>query len=132
MPRSADEVMDTLGDGLRTRNVAAIRALYADDVRIWHASTAVEQGKEENLAFLASIFTLVSELEYRDVQRHLIDGGVVQQHCVAGVFLDGSSVPDLHACVIVKLRDGQIARVEEYFSADSWAEVWARLEPPQS
>ena len=53
MFRSASEVMDALGEALRARNLESIRALYADNVRVWHASTGVEQDKEENPAICA-------------------------------------------------------------------------------
>jgi hypothetical protein len=57
----------------------------------------------------------------------LIDGGIVQQHRLIGAFDDGRAMPDLYACLVIKVRDAQIVSIEEYFDGSIYAEVWDRI-----
>lgn len=127
MKNEANEAADALGAAIHARDAAAIRAIYSDDAVVWHASTGTSQTKEENVAMLAAVFSITSRLEYCDVRRHMIDGGLVQQHRLVGIFEDGQPMPDLHACLVIKVQDGLITRIDEYFDGATYTEVWERL-----
>jgi ketosteroid isomerase-like protein len=118
---------DALGAAIRARSTAQISALYSDDIVVWHGSTGKGMGKKENMAMLAGIFELTAELEYRNIRRFLIDGGIVQQHQVVGKFSDGKPIPVLEVCMIMKMRDGLLTHIDEYFDSQCFAEVFARL-----
>jgi ketosteroid isomerase-like protein len=118
---------DALGAAIRQRDANAIRALYADDIIVWHGSTNQSQTKDENAELLASIFSITARLEYADIRRHLIDGGIVQQHRLIGAFDDGRAMPDLYACLVSKVRDAQTVSIAEYFDGSIYAEVWDRI-----
>jgi len=120
-------IADALGAAIHARDANAIRAIYADDIVVWHGSTGKAQGKEENAGLLAGVFQITSSLKYVDIKRHAIDGGLVQQHRLVGVFDNGKPMPDLNACLVIKVNDGKITRIEEYFDGSIYAEVWARL-----
>jgi limonene-1,2-epoxide hydrolase len=119
---------DALGAAIHARSTAQIDAVFADDIVVWHGSTGVGMSKIENIGLLGGVFQLTSELEYRDIRRHLIPGGIVQQHRLCGVFADGKKLPDLNACLVMQIRGGRISRIEEYFDGSTYAEVWARLD----
>jgi len=123
----AFQVANALGAAIHARNAIAIRAIYADDIAVWHGSTGKAQTKEENAGLLAGVFQITSALEYVDIKRHAIDGGLVQQHRLVGTFSDGKPMPDLNACLIIKVKDGKITQIEEYFDGATYAEVWERL-----
>lgn len=127
MSEEAIKAADALGAAINARDADAIRAIYADDIVVWHASTGAAQTKEENAGLLAAVFSITSSLEYHNVRRHAIEGGLVQQHRLVGAFDDGRAMPDLHACLVVKVRDGLITRIDEYFDGATYAEVWERL-----
>jgi limonene-1,2-epoxide hydrolase len=127
MNSNARALADALGAAIQARNAEQIRAIYAAGVKIWHANTNAAQTGEENANFLARIFAITSELSYRDVRRYDIDGGVVQQHRLTGKFKDGKPLPDLHACMVIKVAEGKIVSIEEYFDSATFAEVWQRL-----
>lgn len=127
MQNEAFKMADALCAAIHARDANAIRAIYADDIVVWHGSTGKAQTKEENAGFLAAVFRIASSLTYVDIKRHVIDGGVVQQHRLVGVFDNGKPMPDLHACLVIKVKDGKITRIEEYFDGSIYAEVWARL-----
>jgi ketosteroid isomerase-like protein len=130
VPEILDEavrVADGLGAAIHARDAAAIRALYADDVIVWHGSTNQAQTKDENAGLLANVFSITSRLEYVDIRRHLVDGGIVQQHRLVGIFDNGRPMPDLQACLVIKVRDGKIVRIDEYFDGSIYSEVWERI-----
>jgi ketosteroid isomerase-like protein len=107
-------------DAIANRLIAAIEAgdrdalgaLYADDVVVWHNTDQVEMTKEQNLASLDALAAMTTSRRYADVRRHVIDGGFVQQHVLNLEWGSGSGV--LPGCVVVQLRDGLIARIDEY------------------
>ena len=115
MSEEANNAADALGAAISARDADAIRSIYADDIVVWHASTGAAQTKEENAGLLAAVFSITSRLEYHDVRRHTIDGGLVQQHRLVGAFSDGRAMPDLHACLVIKVRGKLITRIDEYF-----------------
>lgn len=127
MSNEARNVADALGKAIAERDVEQIRALYDDSMVVWHASTNAEQSKEENAGLLAGVFAITSEMEYKDIRRHDIEGGVVQQHRLTGKFDNGKPLPDLHACLVIKVANGKITRIDEYFDSPAFAEVWERL-----
>jgi hypothetical protein len=59
----------------------------------------------------------------RGVRRHAIDGGFVQQHVLNLEWGSGSGA--LPGCVVVQLRDGLIARVDEYLDGATIASFGA-------
>jgi ketosteroid isomerase-like protein len=123
---------DALGAAIHARDADAIRAIYADDIVVWHGSTGQAQSKDENAGLLGGVFQITSALEYVDIKRHLIDGGIVQQHRLVGRFDDGQPMPDLNACLVIKVRGGRIIGIEEYFDSATYDEVWRRLAELQS
>lgn len=120
-------VADKLGAAIASLNAENIRAIYADDVVIWHPAFGQEMGKAENSGLLAQVFMLADELHYEEIRRHEIPDGVIQQHVLTGRFTDGTPIPRLQVCMIIKVRDGLITRIEEYFDAGTFAPVWERL-----
>jgi ketosteroid isomerase-like protein len=127
MPNEAIEVAEALGRAINARSREQFNALYADDVVVWHSNTGKGMGKAENIGLLAGVFALTSQLQYVNIRRHLIDGGCVQQHQLTGTFKDGTPMPTLEACLVIKVRNGQITRIDEYFDGQSFDEVWKRL-----
>ena len=128
MSSEAEKIATALGAAIHARDAAAIQAIYADDIIVWHGSTGQAQTKNENVAMLAGVFEITSRLEYVDIRRHAIEGGIVQQHRLVGVFEDGRPMPDLHACLVIQVRGGAIVRIDEYFDGSVYAEIWNRLQ----
>jgi ketosteroid isomerase-like protein len=123
----AVKAADALGAAIHARDPEAIRAIYADDIVVWHGSTGQAQTKDENAGFLAGVFRITSALQYLDIKRHAIAGGIVQQHRLVGTFDDGKAMPDLNACLVIKVAGGLITSIDEYFDGATYAEVWERL-----
>lgn len=101
--------------------------LYASDARIWYAATNRMQSREENVAMLGAVFGVMQQVAYEDVTRYSIDGGFVQHHVIRGCFHDGTRTPELHAAMVVTVRDGKITMLREWFDSAQFGEVWRRL-----
>ncbi len=127
MSESAIAVVEALGKAIHDRDVPLLKTLYADDIAVWHAFSNTEQDKDQNIGLLADVFAVTSELEYINIRRYLIEGGVVQQHSLVGRFADGTPMPALHACLFIWVRGNQISRIEEYFDSAAFGELGARL-----
>jgi ketosteroid isomerase-like protein len=127
MSAQALQAAEALTAAIGARSSAQVAAIYADDIEVWHASTRTSATKAQNVALLDGVFQLTSELRYVNIRRHLIDGGIVQQHQLVGKFNDGKVLPVLEACLVIKVRDGKITEIEEYFDGQTFAEVWSRL-----
>jgi ketosteroid isomerase-like protein len=127
MTSQADAVMDELGRAISSRDISRLRALYKEDVVVWHAATGQRQSKEENCALLQRLFEITSQLCYRNVRRFSIEGGAVQQHCLTGRFSCGTDIPELEVCMVVKVEDGKIISLDEYFDVATFNPVWERL-----
>jgi len=111
--RSANEVADQIFAAIEAGDAAMVASLYAVDVIVWHNNDGVEQTKEQNLRVLHWLVRNTVSREYRAVRRFAIDGGFVQQHDLHLVFDDGRTA-DLPACVVAKVSNGVITRIDEY------------------
>lgn len=127
MTNTAYEAADALGAAIAGLDADELRRLYADDIVVWHGASNNGLGKDENIGLLSALFAVVSKLEYQDIVRHEIEGGLVQQHRLTGTFDDGTAIPALNACMVIKVRDGKITRIDEYFDAATFGPVWTRL-----
>ena len=108
---SADTIADRLIGAIEAGDREALGALYADDVVIWHNTDQVEMTKEQNLASLDALTAMTTARRFSGVRRHTIDGGFVQQHVLNLGWSSGSGA--LPGCVVVRVRDGLILRIDE-------------------
>lgn len=109
----AEDVANALFAAIERRDVDAVAALYTDDAVIWHNFDRVEQPRDQNLAVLAWMTRHVDNLRYTDIQRHVIDGGFVQQHVLRGTAKNGAEL-EVPCCLVVRVDGEQIARIDEY------------------
>src|SRR3546814_19948479 len=111
----------------RARDEAGFASIYTDEEGIWHNNTNAIQTKTENAALLGEIFAIVDSLYYADIKRLPTSEGFVQHHVVRGVFKDGTPVPELHACIVARVTNGKISRLNEFMDPAQFQEVWDRL-----
>lgn len=81
--------------------------------------------RSDALAIAAAVFNATSELGYRNVRRHPIDGGFIQQHQLVGRLADGTQIPPVEICMVIKVRDGKLISVEEYFDLSKLSAAFA-------
>jgi uncharacterized protein len=117
-----DVLGDRLFEAICTGDLDAVADLYADDVVIWHNYDQVGQTKEENLRVLRWLSRNVQNLRYDDIQRHPIDDGFVQQHVLRGVVPGGEKL-DVPACMVVRVSNERITRIDEYLDTAQLASL---------
>jgi uncharacterized protein len=98
-------------------DVAALEGLLAEDVRHWLNISGEERGRDEILARVAQEGQHVATATFDVRRRTETPDGFVLQVTVRGETAGGApfSIP---ACLIVAVRDGKVARIDEYASVD--------------
>jgi ketosteroid isomerase-like protein len=94
-------------------DIEAVRGCYAPDAAIWHNFDNVDQGVEDNLKVLGWMSGVLKERRYDILRRVEIPGGYLQQHVLRGKLRSGADF-SMPACLVVQVKDGRIARLEEY------------------
>lgn len=112
--------IETLGErfaaALAAGDIAALDAMFTRDFEVWYNFSDETLGREQALKFFASYFTAV-QVRFRDVRRLPTPDGWVQQHRVDARGADGLRIENLPAIIVFTLRDGKIARIEEYLDS---------------
>ena len=107
---------DRLLRAIERGDLEAIADCYAPDARIWHNFDQHEQTVEENLRTLRWMDKRLKNRKYEVASRQSFSGGYVQQHVLTGTLADGQAFR-MPACLVVTVRDGRIARLEEYLDS---------------
>jgi ketosteroid isomerase-like protein len=111
--------MDTLSlarrfiEAVEAGDVPTARSCLADDALIWHNFDEVEQTVDQNMALLEWMMGRCTERRYELTRLEEIEGGYLQQHVLRLVSRSGEKIT-LHACVVVRVANGRIQRIEEY------------------
>lgn len=111
-----DALIDRFFAAIEAGDVDLVRALYTPDAVIWHNDDLLEQSVEDNLRVLGGLHRVLSDLSYEVVRRADVEDGVLQQHVLRGSLPDGSQVA-LHCAMYLRVRDGKVARIEEYLDS---------------
>ena len=115
MTTRADTIAEKIAEAMTSRDVNKLDRLFHADIVLWQAPTGQVVPRSAYLAMSAAVFNATSELGYRNVRRHRIEGGFIQQHQLVGRRADGTPIPAVEICMIIKFRDDQLTSVEEYF-----------------
>lgn len=104
---------DRFIDAIERGDVDTVRAIYADDARIWHNFDLLEVSAEDNARQVRWFASRLVAMKYTEIRRVLIDGGFVQQHVLRGTAPNGDTVA-VHAMLRVYVVGDRITRLEEY------------------
>lgn len=108
-----DELADRFFAAVSAGDTATLTTLYAPDARIWHNDENAEETVAENLRVLRWLSRTVQDLRYEDIRRYDLADGFAQQHVLRG-HLPGHGDLEVPASLFVRVRDGLIARIDEY------------------
>jgi len=111
-------------DAIERGEIASVSACYHDDVVVWHNTGGGVSDKADNLAVLRRLVAITMERTYSNRIISVFDGGFVEQHCATLRMLDGTR-HSIDACIVCRVQDGQIIRLEEYFDDAQVAPVRA-------
>lgn len=123
-PNKTAHLANRFFDAIEAGDIAAVADCYADDAVIWHNTDGQESSKIENLSILADFVRQLPVRRYEDRRLTVTADGFVQQHTLRCPRRDGSP-RELHAVLVCQVRDGRIARLDEYFDSAQLA-AWRR------
>jgi ketosteroid isomerase-like protein len=101
---------------IQAGDAEAVRACYAPDAKIWHNNDGVEQTVDQNLRVLAWFARTLPDRKYNVVRREALSDGFLQQHVLEATLPDGTAW-SMDACVVVRMRNGLITRLDEYLDS---------------
>jgi ketosteroid isomerase-like protein len=101
---------------IQAGDIDAVRACYAPDAKLWHNNDGIEQTVDQNLRVLAWFARTLPDRKYRVLRREALPDGFLQQHVLEATLPDGTAW-SMDACVVVRMRDGLITRLDEYIDS---------------
>lgn len=108
------DVADQLFDAITNGDIAAVTALWDDDVVVWKVADR-DRDKERALRVIGWFIGTTTDRRYEILERHVIDGGFMQQHILHATARNGGSIA-MRVCIVIKVGgNGLITRIDEYF-----------------
>lgn len=109
---------------IQAGDAAAVRAFYAPDAKIWHNIDDVEQTVDQNLKSLAWFVRTLPDRIYRVQRIAPLPDGFLQQHVLEATLPNGERWA-MDACVVVRIENGKIVRLDEYLDSAKTAQLVA-------
>jgi len=109
-------------DAIQAGDAEAVRACYHPDAKLWHNSDGIEQTVDQNMKVLDWFVRTLPDRNYRVLRREALPDGFMQQHVLEATLPDGSKWA-MDACVVVRIEDGLITRLDEYLDSARSAEL---------
>lgn len=108
-------VADRLFTAIEAGDVAAVAAMWSEDVSVWHAGDNRPSGKERAIRVIEWFVGATADRRYDVLDRQFFPGGFVQQHLLHGTTRSGAPY-SLRVGIIIRVgRDTLITRIDEYF-----------------
>jgi ketosteroid isomerase-like protein len=101
---------------IQAGDVDAVRGCYAPDAKIWHNHDGLEQTVDQNLRAVKWFVRTLPDRFYRVQRVEPLPDGFVQQHVLEATLPDGTRWA-MDACVVVRMADGLITRLDEYIDS---------------
>ena len=103
-------------DAIQRGDVQAMRDAYAPGAPIWHNTDRIEQTIDENVKVLEWFIRTLPDRKYTVIRREALSDGFLQQHILSATLPDGTHW-EMDACVVVRMKDGKITRLDEYMDS---------------
>jgi len=101
---------------IQSGDTDTVRACYAPDAKLWHNSDGIEQTVDQNMKVLDWFIRTLPDRNYRVLRREALHDGFLQQHVLEATLPDGSKWA-MDACVVVRIENGVITRLDEYLDS---------------
>jgi ketosteroid isomerase-like protein len=110
---------------IQAGDAETVRACYAPDARIWHNNDGIEQTVDQNMRVLNWFMRTLPDRRYRVIRREALPDGFLQQHVLEATLPDGAPWA-MDACLVVRMADGRITRLDEYIDSAKAAALTAK------
>lgn len=117
---------DRFFGAIEAGDISGVASCYARDAIIWHNDDKLETGPAQNLEVLRQFIANVPKRVYANRRFFPVEGGFIQQHDTELHLSDGR-VLSLPVCIVFKVVDGKIQRLDEYLDRDT-LNRWSRGE----
>ena len=117
------ELCNRFFDAYQDRRVDVLAELYADDCIVWHNVFGRETTRDQNLEAYPNSYAGQRRRTYNDRIINTFDDGFVIQYSLNGVQHNGHR-GSLWICIVGRVRDGKITRIDEYMDSGKFA-AWA-------
>lgn len=109
------EVADRLFDAIQSGDSAAVEAMWADDVLVWHSGDRRDNDRARALRVIFWFIDHTTQRRYEILDRRMFGDGFVQQHVLHATGTNGNTIA-MRVCIVIIVRaDGLISRIDEYF-----------------
>jgi ketosteroid isomerase-like protein len=124
--RLAHDFITATGDG----DLETVAAMYAPGAVIWINATGTEMPAADGIGVLAALHRRAAAVRYEVLEVIPTAQGYVQRHIlhVTVPAREDRPAQDLAvpACLVVRVRDGLITRLDEYLDSGQIAPLFAR------
>jgi ketosteroid isomerase-like protein len=114
------ELCERFFDAYEHKRADVLDSLYSDDCIIWHNVFGKDTTREDNIAAMR-VDKGQRRRTYNDRHIDVFHDGFVIQYSLNGVMYDGHTGPALSICIVGKVRDGKITRIDEYMDSSKFA-----------
>ena len=111
-------------EAVEAGDLDALRELYLEDAVLWQNLSGQPVGREQAVKTVRWLRGALQQLRYEDVRVAPTPDGFVQQQTMVAVTADGQPLR-VDACLVATLRDGRIARIDEYLDSGQLAPLRA-------
>ena len=118
------DLAERLFKAIEAADIDTVKDIYAPDAEIWHNTDGLTQSPSDNVRTLTWVTTNLQDLAYTDIRRSATDDGFVQQHVLVATNRAGQRV-EVPACIVVRIADGHITRLDEYLDSANVAQITA-------
>ncbi|MEY3361590.1 MAG: hypothetical protein RL531_1309 [Actinomycetota bacterium] len=124
--RLAHEFITATGDG----DLETVAAMYAPDAVIWINATGTEMPAADGLDVLAALHRRAAAVRYEVLEVIPTAEGYVQRHVLHVTVPAREDRPAqelaVPACLVVRVHEGRITRLDEYLDSAQIAPLFAR------
>jgi len=115
------ELCETFFDAYQDRRLDILDRVLADDCIIWHNVFGRDTTKADNLAGFADSYRGQRRRTYDDRIVDTFHDGFVIRYQLRGVQSSGHT-GSLWICIVGRVRDGRITRIDEYMDSSKFYE----------
>jgi ketosteroid isomerase-like protein len=109
-------------DAVERGDIEALKSFYAPNAKIWHNTDGLEQTPEDNVQTLKGFVSRIRDRRYADRRLHVFPEGFVHQHTLSGTKTKDGAQVSLTACIVCRVENGRITRLDEYFDSAAVAQ----------
>ncbi|MCU0268852.1 MAG: nuclear transport factor 2 family protein [Acidimicrobiales bacterium] len=106
------ELAERMCRAIESADLDALQACYHPDLVTW-TNTGGEVDRARSLEMVGWLCRKLADRHYDVHRRVALPDGFLQQHVLRGTAPDGRAVA-MPACIVGIVRDGRIARMDEY------------------